>query len=352
MLNKCSDQTLLLGEDGEKYRWFLLPSEATDFMSNGKFSSDMKFSMPFFPGRSIPESKFNTKKRTIPRFNNHFCGCSGLQMNILENGNNFCDKYTDSSEADESRNTCSDFESKVVKNSSGLSIATCKLYNSADEVSKSLTSSKFDTPVEFGLFEEQKSFSLTRDVSKITDEDPEERPIRRTKAVDANGDNVYSISLNGVTGSSQCNPHDLSEIKSQMNETLASEVSLTSELLEFDEISISSGNFDSTSLSRNVKITDHISKRSRSDQTEPPTQHILSKSFTDGDVRSLRDSTDNCEKSVSSQGKVKGKSKKLLKKTGVVFHNPSKNIFGPATKVSLYAHFLGNAFTYSIHEGV
>lgn len=59
VINSVGDQTLLLGEEGEKYRWFLLPSEAAQLLS-GKTPAHLPMTAPFTPprwntGASVPE---------------------------------------------------------------------------------------------------------------------------------------------------------------------------------------------------------------------------------------------------------------------------------------------------------
>lgn len=48
IINSVGDQSLLLGEEGEKYRWFLLPSEAARLLS-GKNPAHFPITPPFTP---------------------------------------------------------------------------------------------------------------------------------------------------------------------------------------------------------------------------------------------------------------------------------------------------------------
>ncbi len=65
----------MLGNEGEKYRWFLLPSEAVLYLEGKK---PKKFEMPFFPRKSVKESQMRVKSSSKSSFNLHFCyGCNG-----------------------------------------------------------------------------------------------------------------------------------------------------------------------------------------------------------------------------------------------------------------------------------
>lgn len=48
IINSVGDQSLLLGEEGEKYRWFLLPSEAAQLLS-AKTPAHFPIAVPFTP---------------------------------------------------------------------------------------------------------------------------------------------------------------------------------------------------------------------------------------------------------------------------------------------------------------
>eukprot|EP00794_Sanderia_malayensis_P006974 gene6974-7759_t len=70
-----SDQTLLLGDEGEQYRWFLLPSEAEVYLQ-GERPASAYFKMPFYPRKTIQKKmKTTTPIRTSHSY--HLCaGCN------------------------------------------------------------------------------------------------------------------------------------------------------------------------------------------------------------------------------------------------------------------------------------
>ena len=69
-----------MGEDGEEYRWFLLPSEASLYLA-GKEPTTKQFQMPFFPRASVKESKMRSKRPTRSAYNPHVCAtCGGAGM--------------------------------------------------------------------------------------------------------------------------------------------------------------------------------------------------------------------------------------------------------------------------------
>ncbi|XP_065058948.1 uncharacterized protein LOC135686606 [Rhopilema esculentum] len=86
---KLGDQSLFLGEDGEEYRWFLLPSEASLYLA-GKEPTTKQFQMPFFPRASVKESKMKSKRPSRSAYNPHVCAtCGGARSltNDLQDAN-------------------------------------------------------------------------------------------------------------------------------------------------------------------------------------------------------------------------------------------------------------------------
>lgn len=80
--SKVPDQTLILGEDGEAYRWFLLPSEAAIYLSGMK-PATKNFKMPFFPRKSVSESKIKSRTPSKSCYNPHVCAtCRGCNASI------------------------------------------------------------------------------------------------------------------------------------------------------------------------------------------------------------------------------------------------------------------------------
>ena len=68
IVNSVGDQSLLLGEEGEKYRWFLLPSEAAHLLS-GKTPAHFPIALPFTP----PQWKADTSILEGTNLNRNGC---------------------------------------------------------------------------------------------------------------------------------------------------------------------------------------------------------------------------------------------------------------------------------------
>merc|ERR1712018_438206 len=82
--NLCGDQTLLFGDNGERLRWFLLPCEAEEFLTNGFSKSSKEFQMPFFP--TLLTDKGHYKNATNGRESTsvpHLCVCTPLNSGLL-----------------------------------------------------------------------------------------------------------------------------------------------------------------------------------------------------------------------------------------------------------------------------
>ena len=82
MNGKVSDQNLVLGEDGEEYRWFLLPSEASLHISGMKPVAKT-FKMPFFPRTSVKDSRIRSRAPSKSVYNPHICAtCGGASADL------------------------------------------------------------------------------------------------------------------------------------------------------------------------------------------------------------------------------------------------------------------------------
>jgi len=66
------DESLVFGDDGEKYRWFVLPSEAALFLSGFK-PPGIHFKMPFFPRKDVKDSKIKSRVPSRSMRNPHIC---------------------------------------------------------------------------------------------------------------------------------------------------------------------------------------------------------------------------------------------------------------------------------------
>ena len=77
---KCADQTILFGEIGEQYRWFLLPSEAQAYLNEEIPISCRNFQMPFEPNVAIEGDPPKYTEESCPKqmLNLHLCDCAKL----------------------------------------------------------------------------------------------------------------------------------------------------------------------------------------------------------------------------------------------------------------------------------
>ena len=110
----------MFGDDGEKYRWFLLPSEASLYLA-GKKEKINNFKMPFFPRKSVKDSKIRSKSPSKSVRNHHVCAaCNGR-----------CDIFTKTSTAS---------EPSVAENTDDVSAndSDCKNVNGKEMVRKHL----------------------------------------------------------------------------------------------------------------------------------------------------------------------------------------------------------------------
>lgn len=76
----CADQTILFGEIGERYRWFLLPSEAQAYLNDEIPISCDNFQMPFEPNVATEEDpqKYTEESHPKQMLNLHLCDCAKL----------------------------------------------------------------------------------------------------------------------------------------------------------------------------------------------------------------------------------------------------------------------------------
>ena len=74
------DESLVFGDDGEKYRWFVLPSEAALYLSGLKPSAT-NFKMPFFPRMDVRDSRIKSRAPSRSLYNPHICvSCRGSRI--------------------------------------------------------------------------------------------------------------------------------------------------------------------------------------------------------------------------------------------------------------------------------
>ena len=98
MVKELSDQSLIFGEDGEIYRWFLLPNEASRYIS-GWNPIRKQFKMPFFPRKSVRETKISSRGPSKSVWNPHVCAtCGSAGMPFGDERTNHIYSYKESGE--------------------------------------------------------------------------------------------------------------------------------------------------------------------------------------------------------------------------------------------------------------
>ncbi|XP_066919194.1 uncharacterized protein [Clytia hemisphaerica] len=78
---KCGDQTVLFGEEGERFRWFLLPCEAQDYLNGIKPLSSTGYTPKFYPGQPVKQSVPGINRK-FEDINRHYCTCMPYRENI------------------------------------------------------------------------------------------------------------------------------------------------------------------------------------------------------------------------------------------------------------------------------
>eukprot|EP00112_Aurelia_sp_Birch-Aquarium-sp1_P009486 Seg208.7 transcript_id=Seg208.7/GoldUCD/mRNA.D3Y31 product=tRNA-cytidine protein_id=Seg208.7/GoldUCD/D3Y31 len=136
---KISDQSILFGDDGEKYRWFLLPSEASLYLA-GKQPKTNNFKMPFFPRTSVKESKIKSKSPSKSVRNRHVCAACNGRSDIFTKTGTAGEPTVAENSDDISVNDSSGRNVMGKQETLGDSGISC------DDTVGSNTSSKFDFP--------------------------------------------------------------------------------------------------------------------------------------------------------------------------------------------------------------